>query len=240
MAKGLRIGELAKRTGLTARALRHYEQLGLLRSPLRSLAGQRVYDHDAVERLARVQALKSLGLPLAAIGQALARPDSSLAALLEQQLARADAELSRAASVRERLRQLAQLVRAQPSVSMDTLLNYIEATTMFEKYFTPEQLKTLENRKATLGAEQIESVQQEWPQLIAAMRKHLDAGDDPAGAEVQALAKRWRELVAQFTGGDAAIAQSTARMYRSEPQVGAGFGLDPALMDYVRKASACG
>jgi hypothetical protein len=184
----------------------------------------------------RVQALKSLGLPLAAIAGALAQPKNSIAALIEAQLERADAELARATQLRERLRQLRETVRAQPSLSMDTLLQLIEATAMFEKHFTPDQLHALEQRKQTLAPGAIEAAQQEWPQLIAKMREKMQAGADPAGAEVQALARRWRELVQMFTGGDAGIAQSVSNLYQQEPQARAMFGLDAELMGYVKKA----
>jgi hypothetical protein len=48
----------------------------------------------------------------------------------------------------------------------------------------------------------------EWPELIARMKAAMQRDADPQGEEVQALAKRWRELIEMFTGGDAGITQS--------------------------------
>ena len=47
----LKVGELAKRTGLTIRTLHHYDELGLLKPSHRSDAGYRLYDRDDLARL---------------------------------------------------------------------------------------------------------------------------------------------------------------------------------------------
>ena len=47
----LKVGDLAKRTGLTVRALHHYDSIGLLRPTGRSDSGYRLYSRDDVARL---------------------------------------------------------------------------------------------------------------------------------------------------------------------------------------------
>ena len=59
----MRIGELARATGTTARALRHYEQAGLISSQ-RAANGYRVYDERAVVRVRNVRHLLAAGLTL--------------------------------------------------------------------------------------------------------------------------------------------------------------------------------
>ncbi|MFM9369203.1 MerR family transcriptional regulator [Streptomyces sp. Da 82-17] len=59
----MRIGELAARTGATARALRHYEQAGLIASERRS-NGYRDYDEGAVVRVQNIRHLLEVGLTL--------------------------------------------------------------------------------------------------------------------------------------------------------------------------------
>ncbi|AEW99600.1 putative transcriptional regulator (plasmid) [Streptantibioticus cattleyicolor NRRL 8057 = DSM 46488] len=56
----MRIGELARRSGVSERSLRYYEQQGLLRSQ-RTPGGQREYGDWAVDRVIRVQALYAAG-----------------------------------------------------------------------------------------------------------------------------------------------------------------------------------
>jgi DNA-binding transcriptional MerR regulator len=60
----LKIGELARQTGLSIKAIRYYEQRGLLEQPPRTEAGYRLYGPEEVARLQFVQRAKLLGLTL--------------------------------------------------------------------------------------------------------------------------------------------------------------------------------
>jgi DNA-binding transcriptional MerR regulator len=68
------VGELARLTGVTVRALHHYDEIGLVRPSQRTAAGYRLYADDDVLRLHQVLLFRELGLPLdeiaAAIGEA--------------------------------------------------------------------------------------------------------------------------------------------------------------------------
>lgn len=63
----LRIGDLAKRSGKTARAVRLYEEKGLLGPALRTEGGHRLYAEDALARLEWIDKLQVLGLSLGEI-----------------------------------------------------------------------------------------------------------------------------------------------------------------------------
>ncbi|MFG3138090.1 MerR family transcriptional regulator [Streptomyces sp. NPDC048211] len=67
------IGALARRTGLTVKAIRFYSDSGIVPSTDRSPAGYRLYDLDALARLDLVRTLRELGLDLAVIRQVLDR-----------------------------------------------------------------------------------------------------------------------------------------------------------------------
>ena len=64
MAQILTIGQVAKTTGVAAKTIRYYEQIGLLPAPSRTTSGYRQYDQSGVERLRFVSRARSLGLPL--------------------------------------------------------------------------------------------------------------------------------------------------------------------------------
>ena len=66
----MRIGELARRTGVSQRSLRYYEQQGLLMAE-RTPGGHRDYPEDAVDRVIRIQELFAAGLHSAKIAQLL-------------------------------------------------------------------------------------------------------------------------------------------------------------------------
>jgi DNA-binding transcriptional MerR regulator len=65
----LSIAEVREATGLSARTLRYYEELGLLPGVRRRAGGRRVYGADELERLRFIQRLKALGLSLAEVKQ---------------------------------------------------------------------------------------------------------------------------------------------------------------------------
>jgi DNA-binding transcriptional MerR regulator len=64
---GLKIGEVARRSGTTVKAIRFYEVRGLLPRPVRSPSGYRLYAERDLERLAFIRRAKLLGLPLVKI-----------------------------------------------------------------------------------------------------------------------------------------------------------------------------
>lgn len=68
--RGLSIGQVAARTGLSVHTLRLYERAGLLASPVRrDTAGRRVYSDWDVEWLANCVKFRATGMPLATIGR---------------------------------------------------------------------------------------------------------------------------------------------------------------------------
>ena len=91
----MKVGELAKRTGLTVRTLHHYDEVGLLRPGERTLSGHRLYGEPEVRRLQQIASLKHLGVPLAEIRACLERPEYSLAHVLQMQAERIEEQIGR-------------------------------------------------------------------------------------------------------------------------------------------------
>ena len=73
----LKVGDLARRTGLSVRTLHHYDEIGLLAPSRRTEAGHRLYAVAQVTRLQQIQSLRSLGFSLDEIRDCLARPEWS-------------------------------------------------------------------------------------------------------------------------------------------------------------------
>jgi len=60
----MQIGDVAERTGLSLRTIRHYEEVGLLPEAQRSAGGFRLYTEDAVGRLLLIKRMKPLDFSL--------------------------------------------------------------------------------------------------------------------------------------------------------------------------------
>lgn len=68
----VQIGELARRSGLSVKTLRYYEQIGVLAPPARTAGGYRDYTDDTVGRLQFVRAAQAVGLTLGEIREIIA------------------------------------------------------------------------------------------------------------------------------------------------------------------------
>lgn len=102
----LKIGDLARRTGLTSRTLRHYDQLGLLVPSGRTSGDVRLYGTDDVGRLLAIQHLKSLGLSLTDIGSALDDPSFDAGSALDDHIALVEDRIAAETDLLVRLRRL--------------------------------------------------------------------------------------------------------------------------------------
>ncbi|WP_295837246.1 MerR family transcriptional regulator [uncultured Microbacterium sp.] len=74
-ARPMQIGELAERTGLSIRTLRHYDEIGLLRPSARSEGGFRLYTADDESRLLLIRRMKPLGYSLEQMAELLSVVD---------------------------------------------------------------------------------------------------------------------------------------------------------------------
>ncbi len=64
MAQTVTIGHLAKVTGVAAKTIRYYEEIGVLPAPTRTASGYRQYDEPGVQRVRFIRRAHTLGLPL--------------------------------------------------------------------------------------------------------------------------------------------------------------------------------
>jgi MerR family transcriptional regulator, repressor of the yfmOP operon len=69
----VRVGEMARRVGMSPRTIKYYEERGLL-SPARSEGRYRLYSESDAERLARIRQMRAFGLSIATIEEALRHP----------------------------------------------------------------------------------------------------------------------------------------------------------------------
>lgn len=107
----MQIGEVASRTGLSLRTIRHYEEVGLVSPSGRTTGGFRIYAESDVQRLLLVKRMKPLGFSLEQMRELLAVRDAleagatgaRRAGLLEELNAFHVDAVERVAQVREHL-----------------------------------------------------------------------------------------------------------------------------------------
>jgi DNA-binding transcriptional MerR regulator len=219
MGRELKVGEVARRTGVSVRALHYYEEIGLLR-PERTAAGHRLFGRDEVARLQQIRSLAQLGFALDEVKGFLGKPDFSLDRVLELHIERLDEAMAAQQRLRARLEAVRRRLAAAEDVSIDQFLETIKETTMYEKHYTPEQLAKLEGGRETLGSEGLDKAQSDWSELIAEVRVEMEKGTEPTAEAMRALARRWQALIDAFTQGDPGITQSLANVWKHErPQL---------------------
>jgi DNA-binding transcriptional MerR regulator len=234
---------VAKRFGVSVKALRVYEDAGLLR-PARTMAGWRIYRQPELERLSAILALKQLGLPLKRIGELL-RGSGDLAAALALQ----EAALEDARSEAEQALRLVRAARAKlagrQSLSPDELGNLVRSTAMSEfkwndklealaqKHYTPEQLQALRARPFT--AEDQARVSAAWAQVFADIDA-LGANANPASEQALEIGRRAQALINEFTQGDPALLKAVTGMKRdmmADPEIARQGPGTPAHMAFL-------
>ncbi|GAA3400946.1 MerR family transcriptional regulator [Pseudarthrobacter polychromogenes] len=105
----MHIGELAERTGLSLRTIRHYDDVGLLPATARTEGGFRVYSEDDVERLMVIKQMKPLGFSLEEMADILELFSSQEAGAAGNAKAKLAAYLEKAVAERAKMaRNLAQ------------------------------------------------------------------------------------------------------------------------------------
>lgn len=237
----LKVGTLAKRTGVSVRTLHHYDEIGLLSPSARTGAGHRLYDTNDIHRLQQIQSLRMMGLSLEEIHEALRAPEYSARQIVQLQLRRLTHQIALQQRLAQRLRLLAQHMDTSTHVSVEELCRIVKETTVMDKYFTPEQLAAMQTRGDALGAEGVQQVQQRWAEIIPAVRAHMTKNTPVTDPTLQALGREWRDLVNAFTGGDREVARLSRTMISTET-LGAkdahGPMPDPEMFAYMGRVFA--
>ena len=240
--------ETARRLGVTPKALRLYEQHGLVR-PARTRTGYRVYGPVEFAALHQVLALKRLGLPLARIAELLKHRKIALAAILgaqEDVLAR---EIEQNRHALDLVRRARAMLAAGKTLSIDDLITLTKETTMttkeqheeMQKIFDPivEKHFSEEDRKA-LGQRAFDQqdASRAWDGLMAEAKLLMAKGDTTSTAAMD-LARRWMAQVAMFTGGDPAIAAKVKNVWNdamADPKSAPKLPLSPEVFAFVGAA----
>lgn len=248
------VKELARLSGVSVRALHHYDEIGLLVPSARSDKGYRLYDDQDLLRLQQILIGRELGLSLEQIRRVLDEPGfDRRRALLEQ---------------REELRKRAQRTEAMLR-AVDAALSLLERAASSETGehmelkqifdgFDPSQHEAEAERRWGGSDAFVESkrrtqryTRDDWQRLSAeqgaiydAALAALRAGESPASEEAMAIAERHRQSIDRwFYPCSYAMHRGLADMYEQDPRFGEnidkhGAGLTPFLAAAIRANAA--
>lgn len=230
----LKIGELAKRAGLSVRALHHYDSIGLLSPSVRTPAGARLYGKPDLIRLHRIQALKQLGCSLSDIRSSLNDEEVAPLALIERQIRALDAQAREARALGKGLRQLASHIVAGGSAAEADWLNVLEMMAIQRHHFTEDELHALRGHEEAAGRD----IEARWKELVAEVAQAMQHRLPVASGSAQALAWRWVHLVIAKTGNNASLATKLMAMQRREQRAQEITGIDTAKLAWIGQALA--
>jgi hypothetical protein len=123
----------------------------------------------------------------------------------------------------------------------ESLLSTLELMSVYESYFTADQLSDLRSRAASMGPEAVEALKASWLELVQHLRQHMADGTPPTDPRVVELSRQWDALGAKFTGGDPAIQAAAQRSWgenKGAISSQIGWPADDGLVDYIGAARA--
>ena len=204
MEQPLDIRDVARRTGLTSRALRFYEARGLLK-PLRTYNGRRLYGVGELERIQQILALKRAGLSLAQIGKLTSRGDLDLGTIVDAQLELIEQRKTELEEARTLLMTVkSRIGRGEPVDAAtfcslirqgDRIMEAKDWKEVTDRYFSEEERDHWAQHAPQPGFDQDE-YSGRWKDLGDRVQAAIPKGPD--SAEAQALYDEWQELLAPF------------------------------------------
>jgi DNA-binding transcriptional MerR regulator len=240
----LTIGELAKLTGITVRALHHYDELGLVVPSQRSAAGYRLYGDGDVLRLQEVLMFRELGLPLAEIAKVLADPEHRRVDALKQHR-----EL--VAAKRGRLDVLLAAIDAALAIEEGHTMQDEQVKSLFEgfdheayadeaerQWGDSEAFKESARRSKRYGKAEWDAIRREGEAIYARFAELMREGAAASDARVRGIVEAHRAHIDRwFYPCSPKMQRGLAELYVGDPRFTANIDkLAPGLAQYIHDA----
>lgn len=234
---------LTKQTGMTVRALRYYDQIGLVKPSDRTEGGHRLYSEDDVKKLQQVQFLKSVGFRLQEIRDMLTDPKWNWAEGLSRQMKYVREERRKLDKMEASLHGLLHTRALEGEVSMEMLEQLIKLSGQgkaqkrrFRETLFDEHENTLWERLPNVNRDDPDSL--EWIGLLGQLKRVKDAG--PEALSVQRIIRRMAEKTEEVFGDEPLF---LAKLWdvRKSPTLSEQvqfYPLEPAFLDFIEAAYA--
>lgn len=237
------IGETAALLGVSTKALRHWEEHGLL-EPSRTATGYRMYTDAEIEWGAAIALYRGVGIPLETIAQLIDAPSHTLRNALTRHRAELAAQLS---AVAEQLDAVDNLIEQTEKghIDMDAMKKYLgEKMPEYQKEAEDRWGDTAEwaqsqEKLAQMGENDFAALQREHDAFVADLAAARDAGVEAGSEEAEALVARHREMIGQWYEVTPARQLILARMYVGDERFHKAYdGTQDYLLGLVEKHAA--
>lgn len=240
---GLTVGQVSARLGVTIRALHHWDEIGLARPSLRTVAGYRLYTAGDLERLHRIVVYRELGLGLDRIRAILDDSAADVPAALRAQRAQVAERI-------DRLQRLsAGLDRMIDAHERGLLLTVEQQAAIFgprwdpdwpararERYGDTTQWQQYAERAASRGPEEWQAIADAVAEFDRALGDAMDAGVEPGSPEANRLVERHREVFASYFPLTRQMQVCLGRRYEADPGFAAHYdGIRAGLAPWFRR-----
>ncbi|MDQ0272639.1 MerR family transcriptional regulator [Cytobacillus purgationiresistens] len=235
------IGKLSRKTNLSVRTLRYYDEIDLLKPAKVADTGYRYYGVDEIKKLQHITALKELGFTLTSIKEILSSEEegkeSRWRGYLEFELG-AVAEQQRKLAEMERLLQLTRhALEMKSEVNPEDIFLFVKAIQLptinrqafRDLYFKEDEINILENLPDLSTAD---PRNMQWAKLIRDVKANLH--EPPDSETSQSLAKQILEMGNEWFQKDEQLIDKYWGLIRPEegekPKV---YGMDAEVMNYI-------
>lgn len=235
------VGEVAKKMGVTVRALQYYDREGLFSPSCISKGGRRLYNDKDIVKLHQILTFKSLGFSFDEIKNCLITIDTPQKAL--------DALTEQGDSIREQINRLSQSLKSiealkteitqMQTVNFEKYADIIINLQMgnkcygFIKHFSDDMLdychKRFDKKRDALFIDKLNLI---FEKAECAIK----SGDAPESEKGQIIAKEFWGLVTEFTGGDTSILSQLTDLAAAQTKNSEYRDIQSALNDFIEPA----
>jgi MerR family transcriptional regulator, thiopeptide resistance regulator len=250
-----RVKEVADMTGVSVRALHHYDEIGLLVPAHRSEAGYRLYRSDDLVRLQQILIGRALGMPLEEIRRFLDAPQHDRRAALERQRALLAARAERTAvmlrAVEAALTTLTEGERTMKDMSHEEVIALFDGFDPAQHEAEAEARWGHTDAYAESARRTREYTKADWVRykdevhaIMSDAAALFGAGAPPQGEDARAIAERHRCTIDRwFYPCSATMHENLADMYEADARFAAnidkyGDGLTAWLAAAIRANAA--
>jgi len=235
------VKQLSKLAGVTPRALRHYDDIGLLKPSRIGENGYRYYGEEALLKLQQILFYRELDFPLEEIRKITGRRDFDLLGALQSHREALQKKAARLDQLLVTVDNTIQHIKGEKLMSQKGLFKGFSEEEQdklaqeAEQMYDPETVRESNRKWKAYSKEKKEAILAEGNQIYADMIAAMPKG--ASSAEVQAIVERWRSHMDYFWTPNLDQLLGLASMYNDDPKFKSNFDdMHPKLAEFMREA----